>query len=89
MHRDRILKARAAWLIGQWVSSDEDAARLQVVWQMLLHLLTVRQDESSDMAVTISAAMALKECIDVSSKANRRGLRLKLTRLSSLSVVGA
>jgi hypothetical protein len=47
---------------------------LQVVWQMLLHLLTVRQDESSDMAVTISAAMALKECIDVSLKATRRGL---------------
>jgi hypothetical protein len=52
-------------LIGHWVTSDEDSARLPAVWQMLLHLLTVR-GEASDLAVTISAAMALKECIDVS-----------------------
>jgi hypothetical protein len=47
------------------VTSDEDSARIQAVWQMLLHLLTVR-GESTDIAVTISAAMALKECVDVS-----------------------
>ena len=52
-------------MIGQWVTSDEDSARSQGVWQMLLHLLTLRGPET-DLAVTISAAMALKECVDVS-----------------------
>lgn len=49
-----------------------------MVWQVLLHLLPVRQDESSDMAVTISAAMALKECVDVSCTG--RGQKIKIRR---------
>lgn len=61
---DRILKYRLAWFLGQWVSSDEDSARLSGVWEILLHLLAGRGD-SSDIAVNISAALAIKECVDL------------------------
>ena len=61
----RILKRRLAWLIGQWVSSDEDCARLPIVWQILAHLLG-EQGEASDLAVNLSAAVSIKQCVDVS-----------------------
>ncbi|KAL7423456.1 hypothetical protein Q5752_001036 [Cryptotrichosporon argae] len=60
----RILKRRVAWLIGQWCSSDEDAAKSPLVWQVLLHLLSERSD-STDVAVQLSAAVAIKECVDL------------------------
>lgn len=63
----RILKRRVAWLIGQWVYSDEECAKLPLVWQILLHLLSER-GESSDMAVNLTAAVAIKECVDVSAQ---------------------
>lgn len=62
----RILKRRVAWLIGQWVYSDEECAKLPLVWQILLHLLSER-GESSDMAVNLTAAVSVKECVDVSA----------------------
>jgi hypothetical protein len=61
----RILKRRLAWLIGEWVSSDEECAKLPMVWQILVHLLGER-GESSDMAVRLTAAIAFKNCVDVS-----------------------
>ena len=63
--RHRILKRRLAWLIGQWVSSDEDCAKLPFVWQILVHLLAER-GEATDLAVNLSAAVAIKDCVDVS-----------------------
>ncbi|WVO14781.1 hypothetical protein L204_102419 [Cryptococcus depauperatus] len=60
----RIVKRRVAWFIGEWVSGDEESAKLPVVWQMLLYLLSERGD-SSDKAVNITAAVAIKECIDL------------------------
>lgn len=61
----RILKRRVAWLIGQWVYSDEECVKLPLVWQILLHLLSER-GESTDMAVHLTAAVSIKECVDVS-----------------------
>lgn len=61
---DRILKYRLAWFIGQWVSSDEESAKLEGVWEILLRLLGGR-DDGSDIAVNISAALAIKECVDL------------------------
>lgn len=66
----RILKRRLAWLIGEWVGSDEECAKLPLVWQILVHLLGER-GESSDMAVRLTAALALKECVDVSDSGDR------------------
>lgn len=63
--RHRILKRRVAWVIGQWVGSEEECAKLEIVWQILIHLLAER-GESSDMAVNLTAAISVKECVDVS-----------------------
>ncbi|KAK4688100.1 importin-11, partial [Tremellales sp. Uapishka_1] len=60
----RILKRRVAWLIGQWVSADEECAKLSMVWQILLHLLAER-GEASDRAVNLTAALGIKECCDL------------------------
>lgn len=64
--RHRILKRRLAWLIGQWVTSDEECAKLPIIWQILVHLLAERS-ESTDRAVQLSSAIAVKECVDVST----------------------
>lgn len=63
----RILKRRVAWLIGQWVGSDEECAKIGLVWQILIHLLAER-GEASDAAVNLTAAIAVKECVDVSTE---------------------
>lgn len=64
--RHRILKRRLAWLIGEWVGSDEECAKIPLVWQILVHLLG-EDGENTDMAVRLTAAKALKDCVDVSS----------------------
>ncbi|KAJ9092442.1 hypothetical protein QFC21_006824 [Naganishia friedmannii] len=61
---DRILKYRMAWFIGQWVSADEDSALLPVIWNALTHLLSYR-GEGSDIAVRLSAALAIKQSVDL------------------------
>lgn len=66
----RILKRRLAWLIGEWVSSDEECAKLPMVWQILVHLLG-EWGPSSDMAVRLTAAIAFKNCVDVSTDYER------------------
>ncbi|ORY25236.1 armadillo-type protein [Naematelia encephala] len=60
----RILKRRLAWLIGQWVTSDEECAKLPVVWEILVYLLQER-GEASDLAVNITAAIAIREAVDL------------------------
>ncbi|XAO26843.1 hypothetical protein I312_105684 [Cryptococcus bacillisporus CA1280] len=60
----RIIKRRVAWLIGEWMSGDEESAKFHIVWQLLLHLLSERGD-ASDRAVNLSAAVAIKECVDL------------------------
>ena len=66
LSRLRILKRRLAWLIGQWVTSEEECAKSPLVWQILVHLLADRS-EASDKAVQLTAATAIKECVDVST----------------------
>ncbi|WVQ77454.1 hypothetical protein IAR50_007140 [Cryptococcus sp. DSM 104548] len=60
----RIVKRRVAWLIGEWVTAEEDSAKLPVVWQMLMYLLSERSS-SSDKAVNLTSAIAVKECVDL------------------------
>lgn len=60
----RILKRRVAWLIGQWVGSDEECAKLDIVWQLLIHLLSER-GASTDLAVNLTAANSVRECVDL------------------------
>ena len=70
IERYRIIKRRLAWTIGQWVVDDEESVKLPVVWQILLQLLSERSD-SSDMAVRLSAANAIKAAVDVSRLESR------------------
>ncbi|ORX36457.1 armadillo-type protein [Kockovaella imperatae] len=60
----RILKRRLAWLIGQWVQSEEECAQLDILWQILVHLLSER-GESSDRAVNLAAVTSIKESVDL------------------------
>lgn len=64
--RHRILKRRLAWLIGHWVAAEEECVKLPLVWQILVHLVAER-GEASDMAVRLTAAVAIKESVDVSA----------------------
>jgi hypothetical protein len=52
-------------VIGQWIEADEECAKLPLVWQILLHLLSER-GEATDMAVNLTAVVAIKQCVDVS-----------------------
>lgn len=67
------MKRRLAWLIGEWVGSDEECAKIPLVWQILVHLLA-EEGESTDMAVRLTAAKSLKECVDVSAPSLTRML---------------
>ncbi len=62
--RDRLLKRRIVWLIGQWVSAEEDCAQLPIIWQIMLH--TMQEDgEATDIAVKLSAVVSIHQCVDV------------------------
>lgn len=63
-----IIKRRIAWLVGKWVGSDSTSPNNPKVWQLLVGLL---QDHGpgTDGVVRLTAAVALKECLDVSSPA--------------------
>ncbi|KAG9317447.1 ARM repeat-containing protein [Chiua virens] len=58
-----IIKRRIAWLIGRWISDMCADATDPVIWEILVHLL---QDRSpgSDAVVRLTAANALRECVD-------------------------
>jgi hypothetical protein len=78
--RLRILKRRLAWLIGEWASIEAEptanpdgsgntgayatVVKQDLVWQILVHLLNER-GETTDKAVQLSAALAIKKSVDV------------------------
>ncbi|KJA30164.1 hypothetical protein HYPSUDRAFT_125792 [Hypholoma sublateritium FD-334 SS-4] len=58
-----IIKRRIAWLIGKWVSDESTSPNNPKIWEILVHLL---QDHGpgSDTVVRLTAAAALRECVD-------------------------
>ena len=60
-----IIKRRIAWLIGKWISESCYTPKDPKVWETLVHLLQDR-DVGSDTVVRLTAATALRECVDVS-----------------------
>ncbi|KAI0092637.1 armadillo-type protein [Irpex rosettiformis] len=58
-----IVKRRIAWLIGKWISSDCSSPNNPKVWDVLVYLLQDRGN-GSDAVVRLTAAVALKECVD-------------------------
>ena len=59
-----ILKRRIAWVIGKWVAEACISPNDPNIWEILVHLLKDR-GAGTDAVVQLTAAMALKECIDV------------------------
>lgn len=59
-----IIKRRIAWLIGQWISSGCSPANNARIWDVLIHLLQDR-GSGTDAVVRLTAAVALRECVDV------------------------
>ncbi|KAJ3573347.1 hypothetical protein NP233_g2485 [Leucocoprinus birnbaumii] len=58
-----ILKRRIAWLIGKWVSEGCAPPNNPLIWDVLAHLLQDR-GPSTDTVVRLTAATALKDCLD-------------------------
>lgn len=58
-----IIKRRIAWLIGKWVSEDCASPTDPLIWDVLTHLLQDR-GPSTDTVVRLTAATALKDCMD-------------------------
>ncbi|KAF5321876.1 hypothetical protein D9619_000809 [Psilocybe cf. subviscida] len=58
-----IIKRRIAWLIGKWVSDDCLHPSNTKIWDILVHLLQDR-GAGSDAVVRLTAATALRECVD-------------------------
>ncbi|KAJ7507960.1 armadillo-type protein [Mycena galericulata] len=54
-----IIKRRIAWLLGKWVSEDCTSPRNDLLWKVLIHLLS-----DADAVVRFTATFALRECID-------------------------
>jgi hypothetical protein len=61
-----IIKRRIAWLIGKWVSEDCASPNDPNIWEVLVHLLKDR-GPGTDSVVRLTAAMAIRECLDVSN----------------------
>ncbi|KAI0719492.1 ARM repeat-containing protein [Cerioporus squamosus] len=58
-----IVKRRIAWLLGKLVSDECLTANNQKLWQVLVHLLQ-DQGPGSDAVVRLTAAIAIRECVD-------------------------
>ncbi|KAF7332027.1 Importin N-terminal domain-containing protein [Mycena kentingensis (nom. inval.)] len=59
-----IIKRRIAWLLGKLVSADSCISPTHpVLWQILVHLLGDR-GSGTDSVVRLTAALALRECLD-------------------------
>ncbi|KAI0938258.1 hypothetical protein AcV5_001092 [Taiwanofungus camphoratus] len=58
-----ILKRRIAWVIGKWVSDMCSPANNPKIWQILVYLLQDR-GSGTDEVVRLTAAIALRECVD-------------------------
>jgi hypothetical protein len=59
-----IIKRRIAWLLGKLVSEQCSAPNNPKVWETLVHLLRDR-GAGSDAVVRLTAATALRECVNV------------------------
>ncbi|OJT10170.1 Importin-11 [Trametes pubescens] len=62
-HSYAIVKRRIAWLLGKLVSDECIAANNAKLWQVLVHLLQ-DQGPGSDAVVRLTAAIAIRECVD-------------------------
>ncbi|KAL7282456.1 hypothetical protein ACG7TL_003927 [Trametes sanguinea] len=62
-HNYAIVKRRIAWLLGKLVSDECIAANTSKLWQVLVHLLQ-DQGPGSDAVVRLTAAIAIRECVD-------------------------
>ncbi|KAJ7094628.1 armadillo-type protein [Mycena belliarum] len=58
-----IIKRRIAWLLGKLTSDSCISSTNDLLWQVLLHLLRNRE-AGTDSVVRLTAAIALRECID-------------------------
>ncbi|RDX55688.1 ARM repeat-containing protein [Lentinus brumalis] len=58
-----IVKRRIAWLLGKLVADECLTANNQQLWQVLVHLLQ-DQGPGSDAVVRLTAAIAIRECVD-------------------------
>ncbi|KAJ6598916.1 armadillo-type protein [Mycena vulgaris] len=58
-----IIKRRIAWLLGKLVSDSCLSPTNDLVWEVLIHLLC-DYSSGSDSVVRLTAAIALRECID-------------------------
>lgn len=61
----RIIKRRIAWLFGKWFSVNTISSSKARVYEVLVQLMQA-QGEGSDAVVRLTAATALRDCIDVS-----------------------
>lgn len=60
----RIIKRRIAWLFGRWFSESSISTSKAKVYEVLVQLMQ-SQGEGSDAVVRLTAATALKDCVDV------------------------
>ncbi|KAG5648935.1 hypothetical protein DXG03_000284 [Asterophora parasitica] len=58
-----LIKRRIAWLIGKWVSENCASPNNPRIWEILVHLLQDR-GPGTDYVVRLTAAVALKDCLD-------------------------
>lgn len=68
MTRSRVIKRRVAWLIGKWVREEGPTPNPVLLWEVVLHLLQDRDPVGSDMVVRLTAAEALKDCVNVCAR---------------------
>lgn len=68
LHQSRysIIRRRVAWFIGKWIREDCAPANDRRIWEVLVHLLQYGQTSGTEMAVRLTAASALRMCIEVS-----------------------
>ena len=59
-----LIKRRIAWLVGKWIGSESTSPNDARVWELLVWLLQDR-GPGTDAVVRLTAAVALKDCLDV------------------------
>jgi len=60
----RIIKRRIAWLFGRWFAEGNVTEAKGKVYEVLVYL--IQAEEGSDAVVRLTAATALKDCVNVS-----------------------
>ncbi|PVG00491.1 ARM repeat-containing protein [Serendipita vermifera] len=62
----RIIKRRIAWLFGKWLTESSVITSKAKIYELLVYL-TFPQSEGSDPVVRLTAATALKDCVEAIS----------------------